>query len=137
MTIKTWTQRLNEVSSEDLRSKPHPQITAESRDWYCCAVGEKLKIPKPFDSRTVDEGQTVLADAVKEISPLAYELGNVFPTHLERTDVAKARFAVTFIGVTLSPDRIEKIRKKYVKDMQFLRRAAMDLKGTLERELGI
>ena len=137
MTIKTWAQLLETVTSRHLRTEPHPEIYGRHRDWFCCAVGEKLQLPKPEHPDEADEAQQILDSAIEKVSRRVHHLGKLFPRLLEKPDAPLARATVEAINIVLTPEIIEKIRKQYVKDRQFMRRASWDLKGTLERELGI
>ena len=119
----SWKTVLEQFQTRDPTMDQHEEMRQRAGNWFCCAVGERLKLPRP-DIETVGEGeaQVAYAESLKILAPEVMSAGSWFSLHINQMEFAAAQETEAKIGRLLTPELIERIRREYVRRRQDSRR---------------
>ena len=125
-----WVPKLQKYNlATDLDVNDRDRLEGEASSWFTCAVGENLQIP-PQEAST-----GTLGDAIFEVDSGAHRFGAEFSRIVKERNQEKALVLAKHINYRLSPKKIEKIRKEYVRRQHELRRDIMAITPYEERKL--
>ena len=124
-----WVPKLQKYNLATIDSNDRDRLAGEASSWFTCACGENLQIPP----QEVSSG--TLGDAIHKVDPVAYQLGAKFSRMVVEGKQGQAIALAKSIDSRLSPKKIEKIRKEYVRQQHELRRDIMSITPYEERKL--
>ena len=103
---------------EDISDEDQYRLKAHANNWFSCAIGEKLQIPET----RMKGSMTNLWQAIGNTSPELHNRGNRFASDVDLAYYDLALQTMEQIHKLMTPDIIEKIRKRYIASQRQMRR---------------
>ena len=124
-----WVSKLQKYNLATIDSNDRDRLAGEASSWFTCACGENLLIPPQ------EASSGIMGDAISKVDPVAHQLGAKFSRMVTYGKQEEAIALAKSINYRLSPKKIEKIRKEYIRRQHELRRDIMSITPYEERKL--